>query len=177
MKKSILSAISIVLALVNVVLTAILVFTLAPAIKQSNSLITAVCEKLDLKIDDSRAGDNSGNGDVSISDLATVPVDFGNGSYTTTITLASDPGDTTTHYVKLNSVAVSLVKTNADYTAINTSLTEQMLIVSSTINSVVSNYTITTYNQAQVQQDILAQLRTLFKSETIYAVSISQTLQ
>ena len=72
MKKGISNIIVLALVIVNLVLTVILVFTFLPSIKKTNNLVTKICDMVDLEV-----GADSNKQEVTVSDLTSVTVLFG----------------------------------------------------------------------------------------------------
>ena len=65
MKKNLMSVIILALVLVNLVLTAILTFTIIPQTKKSNQLVDQVCSAIDLELE---------SGDAQAT--PTVPIEY-----------------------------------------------------------------------------------------------------
>ncbi|MDY6324312.1 MAG: flagellar basal body-associated protein FliL, partial [Catonella sp.] len=84
MKKNMLTIVAIALSFINVVLTAVIVFSVVPTMQKTNSLITQVASIIDLEV----SGSDTGQKTVNIADLDTV-------AYTNalTINLKSTDGD------------------------------------------------------------------------------------
>lgn len=165
MKKGIVNAVSLVLTLINLVLTLILVFTLVPAVNNSNAFVTKVAEMINMDI----GGDDVGaDSQVSITDLTTVDVSFGEDK-TTTITLANG-SDGKTHYLKLG-VSLNLNTKHEDYSELSPSIETSMSMIDSVIIDVCSAYTYDNIDKAAMQNAVLKSLQELFNSSFIYSVS------
>lgn len=174
MKKGMSNIFVLVLALVNLILTVILVFTFVPAINKTNRLVDKICEIVDLNV-----GDNSGsNGDaVTVSDLDSRAVKFGVGEDAlseATITLKkSEEPNAKAHHMKIG-VIINLNKKHKDYAENSKLIDSAMTNIGSTIISVMSDYTYAEVDREKMETDILQALRTLFNSDFIYSVEFSQ---
>ena len=51
MKKNILTLVLLVVAIANLVLTAVMMFTVVPAMQKMNTLVTDICSVLDLELE------------------------------------------------------------------------------------------------------------------------------
>lgn len=173
MKKGISNILVLVLVLINLILTAILMFTVLPQTNKTNKLIDKICEIVDLDV-----GEGSGNGSedtVTVADLESVPVLFGTGegaSPKTTITVMSTDGKA--HHMQIG-VIINLNTKHKDYNEDNRKLIDSaMSNISSTITSIVSDYEYTEISRENMAADILQALRTLFGSEFIYSIEFDQ---
>ena len=178
MKKGMSNILVLVLALVNLILTAVLIFTVVPSVNKTNKLIDKICQIVDLNV-----GENSGNSSddvVTLADLDSRVVKFGTGEDApteATITLKSndigETGSQKSHHMKIG-VVLNLNKKHEDYTAENIKLIDTaMTNIGSTITSVVSDYTYSEVSREKMEADILKALRDLFSSDFIYSVEFN----
>ncbi len=180
MKKGMSNILVLVLALVNLILTAVLIFTVVPSVNKTNKLIDKICQIVDLNV-----GENSGNSSddvVTLADLDSRVVKFGTGEDApteATITLKSDDigetgsGSQKAHHIKIG-VVLNLNKKHEDYTAENIKLIDTaMTNIGSTITSVISDYTYSEVSREKMEADILKALRDLFNSDFIYSVEFN----
>ena len=110
MKKSLLQIITLALAVVNLVLTALLIFTCMPAINKTSNLVNKICEIVDLDIQ----GSSDEPETVDITKLEEVAVTF-NGDSTTSLNLKT--GDDGKAHVIVVGMSIILNKDHADYKA------------------------------------------------------------
>ena len=82
MKKSLLQIITLTLVVVNLILSALLIFTCMPAISKTGKLVDRICEIVDLDV----SGSSDEPETVDIKKLEEVAVTF-NGESTTSLTL------------------------------------------------------------------------------------------
>ena len=177
MKKGMLNALTLVLCLINLVLSIVIIFTFVPAIKRTSNLVDRVCEILDINVGtDTTTGANTG---VSITDLSSVNIVFNSGNdTTTTVKLSSSDGKE--HYLKLG-LSVNLDTTHEDYLDSKNpmnedTITSAMTVIDGIIIDVVSNYSYEQLSQtaykAELENAILKRLQNSFGSGFIYSVSI-----
>lgn len=171
MKKNLITVIILALVLVNLVLTAILTFTIIPQTKKSNALIDQVCAAIDLDLE---AGQNKGGANVPIENIQVydIPDKF-------TVNLA-DSGDGKTYYAVF-SVGLSI---NTQSEVFNTyavdetlsGITAKQTLIQDAINTVVSSYTIDQFNAngyQDVKDGILEKMQEMFGRSTDFVVGIN----
>jgi flagellar FliL protein len=172
MKKNLISVLILALCLVNVVLSAIMMFTIMPQTKKANELIEKVCSAIDLDLNSGAVGSTS---------ASNVPIDkqelylVGAGADITCNLAQGDDGQK--HYAV---VAVSLVlniesenyeKYNQDF------LTSQDSSIQADITKVISSYTYDqfTSDQQAVQDQILTDMQGIFGSDYVVGVNFSKS--
>ena len=132
MKKNLLAVIILALVLVNLILTAVLVFSIIPQTKKSNELIDQVCAAINIELE---GGQNKDSSAVPIEEIAVYNI-----TDNFTVNLA-DNGDGKKHYAVF-SVGLSVNKTSESYATYGgdemTELTDKETIIRSDINTVVA---------------------------------------
>lgn len=169
MKKNLLSVIVLALVSVNLVLTAILMFTIIPQTENANKLIIKVCEAIDL---DLSSGEGSGVTNIPTENLAQYVLNDGE---TTTINLKKGE-DGKSHYA-LISISLSLNKESDGYKTYGTAgLDERDTIIMNNITEIVGQYTKEEFlsNRADIQEEILDDLQTMFGADFIVGVNFPQ---
>lgn len=164
MKKNLITVVILALVVVNLVLTAVLTISIVPETKKANELITKVCSAIDL---DLQAGDTAGSLSVDVADMVDYSV---NGGETMTINLVDG-------YAVLG-VSLSLDSKNEEFSKFGDgagNLAAQDNIISDKINSIVKKHTVQEMidNEAEIKEEILEELQTLFKSSFIVKVNFS----
>lgn len=167
MKKGLLNAVSLVLAIINLVLTIVLVFSIVPTMKQTSELVSKAASILDLDVGNDPAGGNSSN--VALTDLESVSVTFDDDK-TTTVKLSSNDGKD--HYIKLG-VALNLNTKHEDYETMKDSVSSMMSLIDSIIIDVVSEYSYENCDKTAIQNAVLKRLQNEFGSSFIYSVTFS----
>ncbi len=155
MKKGLLNIILLVLTLTNIILTAIMVFTIVPAMKNTNALVSDVAEAIDLE----KEGNSQYTDGISIDDL--VVYEFAN-----KVTVAlSGSSNNDVHYAQFG-VTLSLDKKADGYDKYKDSLVTNETIMTKTIQDVVSKYTVSEIqnNQKAILQEITLKLREMYNN-------------
>ncbi len=164
MKKNLITMLTMVLVLVNLILTIVLMITIVPETQKANKLITKICSAIDLDLESGSASGTT----VPIDQIEVYEI-----SDTMTINLKTgDDGET--HYALLG-ITLSLDTGNDDYKTMSSELSSKETLVMAKINDVVSQYTLEEIrnDQAGVQTAILSALQQMFGSDFIIAVGFS----
>ena len=165
MKKNLVSVIILALVLVNLILTAVLAFTIIPQTQKSNILIDRVCAAIDLELESS--------GDA----LAAIPIEdieVYNVADQFTINL-KDSGDGKSHYA-LFSVGFSLnIKSEAYETVTVEGISAKETLIKDKIIGIVKQYTKEEFdaNSEAVKAEILEAMQEMFGSDFVVGVSFS----
>ncbi len=169
MKKNLISVMILALVLVNLVLTAILTFTIVPQTKKSNELINQVCSAINLELE---SGDNKDTAAVPIENIEVYNI-----TDSFTVNLA-DSGDGKKHYAVF-SVGLSMNTQSDGYKTYGGAegLTAKETIIRSEINTIVGSYTVDDFNadgQKAVKAEILEAMQNMFGgSDFIVGVNFS----
>ena len=134
MKKSLLQIITLALAVVNLVLTALLIFTCMPAINKTSNLVNKICEIVDLDIQ----GSSDEPETVDSTKLEEVAVTF-NGDSTTSLNLKT--GDDGKAHVIVVGMSIILNKDHADYKAKQATISSAMSQIDSVVIEVITQST------------------------------------
>lgn len=168
MKKSLLQIITLTLVVVNLVLSAVLIFTCMPAINKTGTLVNKICEIIDLDV----SGSTGEPGAVDVTDLEEVAVTF-NGESTTSLNLKT--GDDGKAHIIVVGMSIILNKKHSDYAAKHETISSAMSQIDSAVIDVISQYTMdqANYNKEEIRKEILGRLQQLFSSTFIYDVSFT----
>jgi len=164
MKKNLLSVIILALLIVNLVLTAIVMFSTVSANKKTVSLVNDIATVLDLELTANKGGEE-GESETAVSIADT---EVYNISDAMTIALKASE-DVKEHYCMCE-VSFSINKTDPDYESMNAMVSAQESKIRSIIISVIGQYTKeeAQANQAAMQNEILSQVQQMFGSKFIY---------
>lgn len=166
MKKNLMTVIILALVLVNLILTAVVTFTILPQAQKSNELIDKIASAIDLELEDGSAEDSSA---ISVDDIEVYDIED---SFTVNLKEGSD-GES--HYA-IFSVGLSLNTTSDGYANTGTDgLSAKETLIKDNINSIVSQYTMEEFRSDEqgVKEAILAKLQEMFGSDFIVGVSFS----
>ncbi|MCD7726667.1 MAG: flagellar basal body-associated FliL family protein [Clostridiales bacterium] len=172
MKKNLISIVILALLIVNIVLTAIMMFSVTSASRKTAALVDNIAMALDLELSAQNGGEDAAEQSVPLTDTETYLI-----SESMTIPLKNSEDDTSSHYC-LVSVALSINTKDEGYKTYGSDLTSQESLIKSEINDIFSQYTMeeAKENQDQIKQEILERVQALFDSEFIYNVSFSDIM-
>lgn len=173
MKKNLISVIILALVFANLVLTAVLTFTIIPQTKKSNALIDKVCAAISLDLE---AGLGSSALAVPIEDIETYAIAD---EFRANLKSSVDAdGKTVSHYAMF-SVSLSMNTKSDGYKNYKGAegLTAKESIIRSEINTIVSNYSVEEFNAngyQDVKNDILQAIQRIYgDTEFIIGVNFS----
>ncbi len=170
MKKNLISIIILALLVVNVVMTAIMMFTIIPANQKTIALVDQVAGTIKLDSSGEVPVGNGGGANVSLADTATATIEE---TQTFQLKKGEDGED---HFLVCN-VAILMDTTHEDYATYGADLIEskQSLILNA-LSETIGQYTyedVQALGQAGVQQACLEKLQEVFGSTFIYQVALS----
>jgi len=163
MKKNLMSVIILALVLVNLVLTAIIMFSTVSANRKTTALVNSIASVLDLELNGGAAGADETATAVAVTDSEVYDI-------ADSMTIALKPSaDGSDHYA-LCEVSFSLNKKNEDYKTYQPLLAERQSKIKSEIIDVIGSYTKeeASSNVAGLQQAILERVQKMFGSDFIY---------
>ena len=161
MKKNLMTVIILALVLVNLVLTAILAFTIIP-----NQLIDKIASAIDLELEDGSSKDTAA---VPVEDIEVYDIEA---SFTVNLSPSGDGKD----HVAVFSIGLSLNTKSDGYKSIGTEgLKAKETLIKNDINTIVSGYTMEQFREDEqsVKDAILEDLQEMFGSDFIVGVSFS----
>lgn len=166
MKKNLMTVIILALVLVNLVLTAILAFTIIPQTRKSNQLIDKIASAIDLELED---GSNKDTSAVPVEDIEVYDIES---SFTVNLSPSGDGKD----HVAVFSIGLSLNTKSDGYKNVGTDgLKAKETLIKNDINTIVSGYTMEQFREDEqsVKNAILEDLQDMFGSDFIVGVSFS----
>lgn len=169
MKKNLLSILVLALVLVNVILSAVMMFSVISTNKKTAALVNSVASILNLEM--SQPGEEEKV--VPMSDLA-----FWNLEGKMTIPLRNEEGDDgKPHYIVLDGVAFSMNTKEKGYKTYGEGVAagSYASVIKDEITNVVSAHTVSecTNNFEVIREEILKRVQALFDKDFIYSVAIS----
>ena len=163
MKKNLMTVIILALVLVNLVLTAILAFTIIPQTRKSNQLIDKIASAIDLELEDGSSKDTAA---VPVEDIEVYDIEA---SFTVNLSPSGDGKD----HVAVFSIGLSLNTKSDGYKSIGTEgLKAKETLIKNDINTIVSGYTMEQFREDEqsVKDAILEDLQEMFGSDFIVGV-------
>ena len=176
MKKNFVSIAILALLVVNIALTAIMMFSVMSTNKKTASLINDIATAINLELVDGSVAAEEETATVSMADIEiytiadmTIPLKAG--------TNADGTLDTKDHFALL-SVSFSMNKTNKDYETYGADMVNKEDLIKGAINEVVSGYTVSEAksNSALICDEILKKVQGLYNSDFIFDVKFSSAL-
>ncbi len=168
MKKGLVNLLMLVLLLTNIILTAIIVFAVVPAMNNANALVQKVSSAIDLE----KEGKNQYTDDISIDD--TVLYDFSS-KFTVAVNSANE---SKIRYAQFD-VTLVLNKQDETYEDYKDMLLKNENLMRPEINSIIAKYTIAELqnNQEAILEEITVALRKKFNNSTfIYKTTFSNII-
>ena len=175
MKKNLISIIILALLIVNVVLSAIMIFSVVGTSRKTAALVDNIATALNLELTAGSTGQGIPAAAVPLSDTALYDI-----SEKMTIPLkveTDENGNESQHYFIAN-ITLSMNTKGDGYKDYGESMESMESLVKSEIADVIQSYTIdeARNNQEQMKQEILDRLHRLFDSDFIFNVSFSDTM-
>lgn len=164
MKKNLISVLILALCFANLVLTALLIFTIIPETKKANNLIDQVCEAISLDLNSGTATSGSQLPQDQIVD------------YALTFNFAPSE-DGNTHYLVCG-ISLSLNKKSDGYKTYGEDLSAKKNVILADITDIIGDYTMEQYNtdKSAVHDKILKTLQKKFGADYIVDVNIVSSL-
>lgn len=169
MKKNLLSVLILALVLVNLVLNCVMIFSVLPAAKKTNKMVTQICSILDIEL----ASEESEQEKVSMADI--VVQDMTDGE---TMTINFKMGEDGKPHYLVTAVSISMNKKSDGYKAYGETIAERKSIIKGTVSDVVSSYTMEEYqvDSTGIRQEIVKKLQEKFDSDFIIDVTFSDVI-
>lgn len=172
MRKNMLSILILALLIVNIVLTAIMMFSVTGTAKKTSALIDDISAAINLDLKNQSATSISAVVvDVPIGDIQVfaIPDEM-------TIPLAKG-ADGKEHYY-LVAVSLSMNTKHADFKKLSPSVTTQVDLIKGEIISVIGSHTLEEVQESPdaIRMEILQRIQTLFDSQFIFNVTFTKGL-
>jgi len=168
MKKNLLTIIILALGLLNMILTAVIVFTVVPTTIKTNNLIAKVASSIDLELESPTT--EAETTDISITDREAYPI-----AGDMTINLKKVGDDTTNHYA-LISVSFSINMKSPDYKTLQPTIATNESAIKEIIAEEFSKYSNVDViaNKDIIKAEILRRVQEYFKSDFIINMSVGK---
>jgi len=170
MKKNLLTIIILSLGILNMILTAVIVFAVVPTTIRTNDLIAKVASNIDLELESPIP--NSETGDISIADMEVYPIEND-----ITINLKKAGNDTKSHFA-LVSASFSLNMKAEDFKALEPTIATHESSITEIITEEFQKYTVldVTANKDIIKAEILRRVQEYFKSDFIISMSVGKLI-
>lgn len=171
MKKNLISIIILALLIVNVVLTAIMMFSVTSTSKKTAALVDNISTALNLELAAKGTDSEKAAEEIPMSDIQTYDI-----SESMTIPLKTDE-DGEPHFCMV-SVTLSMNTKDKGFKTYGADLSGQESLIKSEIIDVFGQYTLSEARdqQDEIRQEILQRVQKMFDSEFIFNISFSNIL-
>lgn len=168
MKKNLITVIILALGLINLVLTAVIVFAVVPTTIKTNNLITKVATSIDLELQSPIDNGKESSVDMVDTEEFAIAEDI-------TANLQNSTNDTQGHYALVNA-SLSINKKSEDYATLQPMLEPNVNAIREIITEECSKYTKDTIleNKVKIKEEILKRLQEKFQSDFIVEVSFGK---
>lgn len=166
MKKNLVSIIILALLVVNIVLTAVMMFSVMNTNQKTARLVGDIASALSLEFSDPTQ--EAAKADVPVADIVTYKFEE-----PLTIRLKDTDGDGKEHYF-ITSVSFSMNSKDKDYKKYGETIGDQADLLKSSVYTVITNYTLEELradNNEKASRDILEQIQSMYDSEFIFQVN------
>lgn len=165
MKKNILTIVIMAATLINVILSAVLIFTVMPAMNKTSNLVDKVASVIDLEIEDANAEDQ----EWTIDDLVAYPKAY---EKTANINLKKDAGEDAEHYAQLAGFSVSFNTKAEDYQSVYDSISTNDIYVDDIVKETIASYTVSTIDQTKVKAEIVKKIQEKYNTKSVVLISL-----
>ena len=172
MKKNMVSILILALLIVNIVLTAIMMFSVTGTAKKTSALIDDISAAINLDLkNQSEFSDTAQVADVPIADIEVVALGE---ELTIPLSIGADGKQ---HYY-LVAISLSLNTKHEDYKKLSPTVTTQADLIKGEIINVIGSYTLEEIQMGtdSIRMEILQRLQTLFDSKFIFNVTFTKGL-
>lgn len=176
MKKNLISIAILVLLIINVVLTSVMMFSVVNTNRKTAAFVTQVASAISLELgtDESEAEEAV----VSMADLDTYTIADMTIQLKPSVTVDSDGQESSKAHYVVTSVVLSMNKNHDDYKTYSTDLDAKADLIKGEITEAFSRYTMEelTADPQLVKTDILAGIQSLYGSDFIFDITLSNPL-
>ena len=169
MKKNMLAIVILAATIVNIALTALMLFTVIPKAQRTDALIQKICAIIDMELENPEASDYA---EIPLADREVyTPASKAN------VNLPKVEGASKSPYAQIE-ISLILYKKSADYETVQPLIAGYEPIISAIVKEEVSKYTIDTLadNKNVIQEIVLAKLRTeLGSADILIGVNLNIT--
>ncbi len=165
MKKNILTIVIMAASIINLILTAVLIFTVMPAMNKTSNLIDKVASVVDLEIESKNKGEEL----TPIKDMDTFTVTY---ETNVNINLQKDAGDDTNHYAVISGIVVSFNKEEDGYSDVKALMEANSVYVEDIVKETISSYTASTISQPAIKEEAVKKLQERYDTKSIVDLSL-----
>lgn len=163
MKKNILTIIILAVGIINLVLTAIVIFVCMPSAQKTNNLINQVATVIDLELESEKKEEEEA---VSATDLESHVIAAESGTLTLNLTLGTDGKE---HWGQLDSVTLYVNKKSEDYSKLKDTIATKNNKILEIVRNTINGYTYedAKNNREKIKSEVLKKVQEDFDSKFI----------
>lgn len=166
MKKNLLTIIILALGILNMILTAVIVFAVVPTTMRTNALISKVASTIQLELEGTKSNDED---TIEFTDIETYNIEE-----KMTINLKSTLNDSKSHFASVT-IALSINKKSEDYEKLYETIAPNENAIKEIIRDEFVNYTkeevINNEIKEKIKSNILVKIQNYFNSDFIIGIS------
>ena len=162
MKKNILTVVIMAATVINLVLTAVLVFSVMPAMNKTTNLIDKVASVIDLEIDTKDESE-----DYTIADLESFAVEY---DAVQNINLLPEEGDDTMHVFRMKGFSISFNKKAEDFQVISEQVKADPTHIKDIVIKTISSHTKSDFDQVKVASECVKKIQEMYNSKCIVEI-------
>ena len=164
MKKNILTIVIMAASIINLILSAVLIFSVMPTMNKTSNLIDKVSSVIDLEIE-SQSKDEL----TPIQDMDNITVTY---EKNVNINLQKDAGDDTNHYAVISGIVVSLDKEADGYSDVKKLMETSTVYVEDIVKETISSFTASTITQPGIKEEAIKRLQERYDTKCIVDISL-----
>lgn len=179
MKKNLISIIILALLIVNIVLTAIMMFSVVGTSRKTAALVDNIATALSLELSGSAEGEQEEKVEIPMDDIATYDiVDKMTIPLQVEVEVDANGNEKEEAHYFIATVTLSMNTKDKGYKKYGETISERESLIKSEITDVISQRTVDEMRSSQdeVRQEILTRIQELFDSEFIFNVTFSDTM-
>lgn len=165
MKKNILTIVIMAASIINLVLTAVLVFSVMPAMNKTSNLIDKVASVIDLEIESK----DEKNEMTPVENLEMFEIPY---ESNVNINLQKDAGDEESHYAVISGIRVSFDKEADGFSDVKALIEGNTTYVEDIVKETISAYTKSTITEEKIRQEAVKKLQERYDTKCIVEISL-----
>ena len=171
MKKNLISILILALLVVNVVLTAIMMFSTMSSVKKTSTLVSNIATVLNIELDGGSSSSEEENTTVQMADIATYDI-------SDSLTIPLKKGEDGKDHYYIVSVSLMMNTKHEDYATYSESVASNDSLFKATIIEVIGSHTLDEIQEdpESVRNEILLKIQEAYNSTFIYKVAFSNIM-
>ncbi len=165
MKKNILTIVIMAASIINLVLTAVLIFSVMPAMNKTSNLIDKVASVIDLEIESK----NEKNEQTPVENLEVFEIPY---EANVNINLQKEAGDEQDHYAVIKGIRVSFDKEADGFSDVKGLIEKNTTYVEDIVKETISSFSSSTISEEKVKEAAVKKLQERYDTKCIVEISL-----